>query len=286
MVLVCASLLSTRVHAQEMEQAREVFEEGLVHSQNERWVPALEAFRRSLAITEMPVTLYNIASVLMRLGRMQEAVATLERYQQVAEPDERAEADPLLEQARGAIRSVRATVNPEHTTVSIDGNDIPGEGRIRLLRVDPGTHTVRGRAQGYSPRELTLAPDALELSLDLTAQLAIVMVRASEPAARILLDGAERGTGEARLELDAGDYQLRVEAEGTEPFTRQLSLEPGERIDVDANLSRDEPLWKRGWFWAVIGTAALAIAAGVILAVVLPLPGQPDGGSVSWVVRP
>lgn len=286
LALTVVLALASSTQAQDLDRARTVFEEGLGHSQAERWVPALEAFRRSLEIAEMPVTLFNIASVLMRLGRMQEAVATLERYKEVAEPSARAEADPLLEQARSAIRTVRATVEPPNTTLAVDGTDVPGEGRNRMLRVDPGTHTVRGRARGYEPREITLNPDALVLSLSLAAQLAVVMVRASEPEARILLDGAQRGVGEARLELEAGSYELRVEADGTEPFTQELELDPGQEMNVEAALSRDEPLWKRGWFWGVVSSAALAIAAGVILAVLLPLPANPNGGTVSWVVRP
>lgn len=286
LALTLVLALASTTHAQDLEQARSIFEEGLGHSQAERWVPALEAFRRSLEIVEMPVTLFNIASVLMRLGRMQEAITTLERYKEVADPEARAEADPLLEQARAAIRTVRATIEPANATLSIDGTDLPGEGRNRMLRVDPGTHTVRGSARGYEPREITLSPDALVLSLSLAAQLAVVMVRASEPEARILLDGAHRGVGEARLELEAGNYELRVEAEGTEPFIQDLQLDPGQELNVEAALSRDEPLWKRGWFWGVMSSAALAIAAGVILAVILPLPANTSGGTVGWVVRP
>ena len=286
-LVLAIGLTSSSVYAQDMERARAIFEEGLEHSQGEHWVPALEAFRRSLEIAEMPVTLYNIASVLIRLGRMQEAIATLERYKEVAEPSARSEADPLLAQARAAVRRVRATIEPAHATLSIDGNDVPGEGRERMLQVDPGSHVVRGRARGYEPREITLGADALVLSMTLAAQLAVVMVRASETEARILVDGAHRGVGEARLELEAGDYELRVEADGAQPFTRRLSLDPGEQLDVEAALSRDLPLWKRGWFWGVVSGAALAIALGVILAVVLPLPAEnPNSGTLDWLVRP
>ncbi|MEM9070360.1 MAG: PEGA domain-containing protein [Myxococcota bacterium] len=279
---------SAPAFAQDAENAtaREHFEEGMAHAEQERWVPALESFRRSLDVAEMPVTLFNVASVLMRLGRMREAVETLERFVTLAsDPRERAEARVLIEQARGAIRQVAVGVDPEDATLTLDGNDQDGSGPERTLAVDPGTHALTVRAVGYEREERTIEPETERLDIRLTPQPAIVMVRASEETARILINGVEEGRGEARLELDHGRYQLRVEA-GDEfaPFESALELSPGERMDVEAALSRDEPVYRRGWFWAVIAATAVVIA-GVITGAVL-LTGReeaPSGGSTGWV---
>ncbi len=278
--------LPTLVAAQDTEHARALFEEGMAHASQERWVPALEAFRRSIELAEVPVTLFNIGSVLMRLGRMQEAVATFERYLSITDdPHERAEAQALIEQARGAIRTLRLRVLPPDAHVAIDGTDIPGRGTERLVPVDPGTHRMRVRASGYEREERTIEPETEALVVELIPQPAIVIVRASEASAHIVVDGVEQGRGEARLELGAGRHHLRVEAgEPYAPFERTLDLEPGERLSVEAVLSRDDPVASRPWFWVVLGATAVAIAGGVTAAVLLSGREKPPyGGTTGFV---
>lgn len=284
-LLVALPALASAQDAAE-DRARALFEEGMAHAAQERWVPALEAFRRSIELAEVPVTLFNIGSVLMRLGRMQEAVATFRRYLQVTEdPRERAEAQALIEQARGGIRSLRLRVSPPDARVTVDGTEIRGDGAERLVPVDPGTHRLTVRASGYEREERTIEPETESLVVELTPQPALVIVRASEASARIFVDGVEQGRGEARLELDAGRHRVRVEA-GDEftPFERTLDLGPGERLNVEAALSRDEPLYRRGWFWGVLGATAVAVAGGVTAAVLLSgREKAPYGGTTGFV---
>ncbi len=275
-------------HAQDgpEERARALFEEGMAHAAQERWVPALEAFRRSIELAEVPVTLFNIGSVLMRLGRMQEAVATFERYLALTDdPRERAEAQALIEQARGAVRSLRLTVSPPDARVAVDGIHIPGNGTERVIPVDPGTHRLSVRASGFDRSELTIEPETEALTVRLTPQPALVVVRASQADAVIVVDGVRQGRGEAQLELDAGRHHLRVDAgDGYTPFERTIQLEPGERRNVEAALSRDEPVYRRGWFWGVLGATAVAIAGGVTAAALLSGREEaPYGGSTGFV---
>ena len=274
------------VQAQAPERARALFEEGMTHAAQERWVPALEAFRRSLELAEVPVTLFNIGSVLMRLGRMQEAVATFERYlERTDDPRERAEAQALIEQARGAIRRLRVTVDPPDARLSVDGTDLPGRGAERVVPVDPGTHRLTARASGFDRAEYVVEPDTRTLAVRLSPQPATVVVRASEARASILIDGVAQGRGEVRLELEPGRHRVRVDG-GDEfaPFVRTVDLEPGERMNIEAALSRRDPLVRRAWFWGVLSATAVAVAGGVTAAVLLTgREKAPYGGTTGFV---
>ncbi|MEZ4339035.1 MAG: hypothetical protein R3B82_20650, partial [Sandaracinaceae bacterium] len=72
---------SASAHAQDapadpraqQEEARARFAEGMAHAEHERWVEALEAFERSAALYDRVSTHINLASVLLRLGRLREA---------------------------------------------------------------------------------------------------------------------------------------------------------------------------------------------------------------------
>ena len=105
---------SHRTHA--VQEARELFRQGLALVQEERWGEALEYFRRSRALAERPSTIFNIGSVLVRIGRMAEAVVALEEFLRVSDPQaseaERREAERLLTEARTARARLTLTLTP------------------------------------------------------------------------------------------------------------------------------------------------------------------------------
>src|SRR5687768_14651282 len=80
-----------------LEQARKAFEEGIGLAAQERWFDAAAAFRRSRAHMERPSTLFNLASVLFRLGAYVEADQALRDYFTIAAADDkqRTEAERL-----------------------------------------------------------------------------------------------------------------------------------------------------------------------------------------------
>jgi len=68
---------------------------------------------------------------------------------------------------------------------------------------------------------------------------ASVAVQASPPEARIFLDGALLGTGQARLDfVGPGDKELRVELEGYESSTRQVTVQPYSLAEFDVVLEK------------------------------------------------
>jgi hypothetical protein len=159
------------------QQARRLFEEGLSLAQSERWAEALLAFQRSAELVPRASTSYNIANALYRLNRPADAWVELDRH--AAMPEVQSD-DAALEREAAlrvliyeAVAEVRLTVTPSDAKVFIDGRGSSLEGSERLLRLNPGTHSIRVTHESYttSLRELQLERGSRE-SYAVTLELA------------------------------------------------------------------------------------------------------------------
>ncbi len=129
-------------------------------------------------------------------------------------------------------------------------------------------------------------PKLEELSADLRARTATIKVRTNASAARLYVRGKALGPVERDRPLlaRAGEASIRVEADGYEPFTREIVLPGGTTIEVDAQLERKRArsgeassLTSRWWFWTAVGAVA---AGGAALAIVaLRTEKAPERGS-------
>src|SRR5262249_34992707 len=106
----------------------------------------------------------------------------------------------------------------------------------------------------------------------------------------LFIRGKDVGTIEREriVRARAGDAALRVVADGYEPFTKDLRLSGGARVDVDAQLApvRDTTTKKEGggvtskwWFWTVLGVVVVGGVAATAL--VLTTDKDPQTGSFS-----
>jgi hypothetical protein len=262
---------------QQLAEARELFDRGIRLTRQERWAEALELFRRSRAVAERPSTVFNMATVLARLGRAREALQAVRDFQRIADPERDAE---MREQAREMERTLREsfaqlelTVTPGDAEVRVDGEWVSGNGSRRQLLLDPGDHVVRVSATGHTPVEFrlsVLAGSRGERTVDLTAERARLVVRSSVDDARIAVDGTDAGIGEVTLELEPGDHRVAVIADDHAPFERTVDLEPGQRFTLDAALESEgggggvltSPI-----FWTIVGVVVVGGAAATIVAV-------------------
>ena len=92
------------------DQARELFEQGIERTEEERWGEALEYFRRSDTLVSRPSTTFNIAVALLRLGRSGEAVDALDAYLRATVND--AVERPRRRQARRMLEHAIEEVHP------------------------------------------------------------------------------------------------------------------------------------------------------------------------------
>jgi tetratricopeptide (TPR) repeat protein len=266
------------------EHARELFERGLERSKQERWAEALEFFNRSREIVERPVTVFNIATVLFRIGRAREALQSLDRFREIADPKEDAEQIALAADLRKTVLStislMTLTVEPADAQVYVDGELREGEGTERTLALDPGSHLVAVRSEGHVghlDRIAVVAGETPEREVVLQPLEARLMIETNEPAAAIHIDGAHLGQGETALDLAPGSHSVRVEWRG-EVHEREVKLEAGEQLRFDANFA--EPLAKRPVFWVLFTGAVLAAGAAAVGLTFALREDEPYGGTV------
>jgi hypothetical protein len=152
-------------------EARTLFEEGVRMSRQERWLEALDLFRRSRAVVARPSTIFNLAIALDRLGRARESIAAIDEYLAISDPaldrDDRREAMRLRVDAEARLAHLTVVVGAPSPSLQLDGAPIdPGA----EVLVDPGDHVLLAGAPGHVGTRiaLSLAPGAhLERRIDL-----------------------------------------------------------------------------------------------------------------------
>lgn len=295
LALAAAFTLTSPARAQQPNAAaRTLFEEGRGHSSAERWVEALDAFQRSRAIVERPATVFNIAAVLVRLGRAKEAMETVDRF--LAISDARADvamrrsADAVRLTAEASLRHVVLRIAPEGARVEIDGRPIDSAGTMRSMTLDPGAHAVAVTLDGYADARFTLEPgdDAREVTLQ--PRDGTLVVRSSVPTASITIDGQQAGVGSAERTVVPGPHEVALAAEGFVDFRRSVEIAPGERTVVDAALDavlEDEGVLDSPLFWGLAaGGVGLVVIASIAIAILTAGTEPPYGGTANVVLAP
>ncbi|MDO9022788.1 MAG: tetratricopeptide repeat protein [Myxococcales bacterium] len=79
-ILVLSALLATTPAIAQTEPFQEVFEEGIAAFQARDYETALQRFQRSYILSRRPELLFNIGLTLERVGRREDAIATLRQF--------------------------------------------------------------------------------------------------------------------------------------------------------------------------------------------------------------
>ncbi len=150
--MVCAPLWTPAIsvaaaQAGNEARARSLFEEGLSFAGSNRWSEALSAFRRSAEIVPRASTSYNIANALYRLDRPADALVELQRYEAMPEAPSDYPAlkreSALRKLLNEAVAEVRLAITPSGADVFVDGRQSVTTGFERIIRLNPGTHSLR-----------------------------------------------------------------------------------------------------------------------------------------------
>ncbi len=282
-----------------VREARLHFERGRELATMRRFGEAADAFERSLAAVPRASTRFNLALCYYALAHYVEALGELERF--VSEADPVADAESLVEaqqmigHARSTVAQLTLELSPVNANVQVDGAALTG-GAVRELRLNPGTHVVRVTAEGHAAalQEISLHEGAdirRAIELEVIRRPSHLAVAVRPPAgvdgdAIVRVDGTEV-SGE--LEVAPGTHRVVVEHPGLLPFEREVTLEEGQRLLVDAHLQRlpdpPTPLRRRPVLWVGVGLAVVAGAIGLGFG----LSGReraPSGGTTGVVLRP
>lgn len=162
LIIAALSLPAPRARADADAEARKTFESGVAASNEARWEDARRAFKRSLELVVKPSTLFNLAVSDLKLGLTEEALAALDRFQQLANPKQhatmleraatlRAEAERSKEAAAPATERVRSLIEPgnlgpEAQRSYVEGRDAYARGDDALaLEAFERAHRDSGR---------------------------------------------------------------------------------------------------------------------------------------------
>lgn len=136
------------------EDARALFQRGQAAYNQGDYESAIRSWEGAYRLEQRPGLQWNLAQAYERLGRLPEAITSLEYYIEHASPD-----DPSLPDGRARLVALRERL--AHTGVrligGVDGATVlvDGQDRGRLPRPDPiqltpGSHEVVVRAPGHS----------------------------------------------------------------------------------------------------------------------------------------
>lgn len=260
------------------QDARAHFLRGQAAYDTGDYTTAVSEWRTAYGIDPRPLLQYNLAQAYERLGQLQEAVTAYETYVNSADadPDRMSSARARVAALRERLNntSIRLTGGPEGAAIVVDGQD---RGRLPHpdpLRVQPGSHRIVIRAQGFQDFVSTVAVSAgqavdvpVEMVAGVSGQastttgggISMIGVGVAAAGAAIMIGGAVTGG----LALSAAD-SAQTANDGNANDARTLALV----TDI------------------LLPVGAAAAIAGVVLMFVLPADGGGGSARVVPVVGP
>jgi hypothetical protein len=278
-----------------LSQARALFERGVQLSAQERWGEALDYFQRSRALAERPNTVFNLASTMMRLGRLIDARAALRDYIRLAnsthDDASRADAERMLGTVNNAIGTLALAVTPPEAEVRIDGRLAPGDGAARALELDPGAHTLTVAGRGYITSTVNVSIGQAErqsraVTLAPVTSTGAITVQVSPATAVVRIDGRAVGVGSYSGEIAPGSHVVEVTADGYDPTRRQVLIARGDNMVVHASLSHHSSILTSPALWGTVGAVVVVGAVAAILGVVLTPPTYERGNTGTIITAP
>ena len=144
------------------------------------------------------------------------------------------------------------------------GSDPKLGGELPLVReVAAGKHEVTVEAKGYEPKTITaiaVEGELVPVEVDLVPLPATIELKV-EDGARIQVDGRTVGTTPlgAPLRVDAGKHFITVSKRGKRAYARELTVERGETVTVQASLRTTTQ--RKAARYVLIGSGVLLVGA-------------------------
>jgi hypothetical protein len=145
----------------EEERARALFSAGIAKIRDENWREAESDLRRSYELVQRASTLYNLALVVFKQGRLTESLALASELIRTADPardaKHRQNAATLIERIEQQMSVVEVTVAPADAAIMVDGHPAEGAGARRRLIIEPGRHRLEFSRAGYTAESMEMA---------------------------------------------------------------------------------------------------------------------------------
>ena len=240
---------------------------------------AADLLRESLDECPHPRTAHNLAGVLRELGKPTDALAVLDGLLRGSFGElNNEDAEAARAQRRDTLQAL-ATLDilvegAEQGRISVDGRDaaIFRGGERRTIRLDPGAHRLRLRAPRFLSieRDITLdAGQSDELAVTFPEGPRGLLILKGPTETPLVVDGHARGAGQVRLRLAPGRHRISAGELGE----RTIMVRGGTIVE-QAFEEAPVPLRRKTWFWVLLGSTALGVAAAIILGTLLPVEPQ------------
>ncbi len=278
----------------QIAEAKRFFEAGRQAYEAGQYLVSATAFEAAFRLAPRPPVAFSMAQAYRRQYFVDRDPAKLKRaldlYKQyiidVPQGGRRddaieyvAELEPLLQRVEDEWRKkglgpVKAMEPPssEATQLMISSRTKGAAGRLDddklaevpvIREVKPGKHKIRVEARGYFPDEvegIAVAGRLVVVEVNLRAQPARLLVRA-RPGAEVSIDGRPVGALPLLrpLEVTAGRHFVSVAERGYYAYNREIHVERGQELAIDAPLRRTRQRMVSYW---VLGTAGAVLLAG------------------------
>jgi len=167
----------------------------------------------------------------------------------------------IVEMSQGHFLGYLQVVSdPPGANVFIDGREQGAAGQTPFRSVvDTGTHHLTLERAGFAPEERDVEVD-VGAELRLNVPLARVdygrlRVVASQPHARVLVDGEEVGEVPYEGQVSPGSHEVEVEADGMKTFSADVTIERGQLTPMRVRL-RPRPGRSAAWTTLILGVGS------------------------------
>jgi hypothetical protein len=292
--LLLSSFWAGIARADNLEEARRHFAQGVALYNDGNFNAALAEFEAANKLHKSAAVLYNIGLTEKSLFRYNEAIDALTQYlneEKRLTSERRLEVRQLITEMKALLAPATITVEPDGATITLDGRAI-GQSPIKPYGIAAGNHTLEVTLEGYRPvkRDIMISagvPVSVAFRLDRIPRTARVKITASQPLSAVSVDDKRLGTAPVEAELAGGGHQLVVEAKGYQPFRSELVVTPGQDRVFNAVLelppsARGGKWYQKWYFWVPVSAVvigAVAVGLGVGLSKPSPLVGTLDPGA-------
>ena len=167
----------------------------------------------------------------------------------------------IVEMSQGHFLGYLQVVSdPPGANVFIDGREQGAAGQTPFRSVvDTGTHHLTLERAGFAPEERDVEVD-VGAEFSLNVRLARVdygrlRVVASQPHARVLVDGEEVGEVPYEGQVSPGSHEVEVEADGMKTFSADVTIERGQLTPMRVRL-RPRPGRSAAWTTLILGVGS------------------------------
>jgi PEGA domain len=250
-----------------------------------RFADALQAYNDAYAVTNNVALLYNMGRALEALNRFPEALEKLTAFDASASADLKARV-PRLSQLIADLRKRVATLviqtNVEGARIYVRNVVVGKSPLTQPLALVAGSAEIEIDAEGYFPAKKTLdleggSEQTVSFDLFSRATTGVLVVRASEKAAEVLIDGKRIGLAPIELNVQQGAHKIAVRHPDFRTYETSAIVPAGSSKTVTAQL-QNKSVATKWWFWTGVGAV---VATGAVVTYAAVTERAPDAGTIA-----